>query len=135
MRFIICSFLIFCMQYCQVSYASNTTGLQECTAIKNAQKKIECFEKQSKLIAQQENERKIKEELQKAEAEKARIQAEAEKLEAEKVRIQVEAEKLEAEKAKVKKAEKAKIVASARDVLRSLKKYIMLIPHMFLELQ
>jgi hypothetical protein len=74
-----------------------------CTTIKNAQKKIECFEKQSKLIVQQENERKIKEELQKVEAEKARIQVETEKLVAEKARIQAEAEKLEVEKANVKK--------------------------------
>lgn len=96
------------MQFCQVSYAANTTGLQECSAIKNAQKKLECFEKQSKLIAQEENERKIKEELQKAEAEKAKIQAEA--------------EKLEAEKERVKKAEKEKIVATAKDAIRSLKK-------------
>ncbi|WP_146179502.1 hypothetical protein [Limnohabitans sp. MMS-10A-178] len=105
------------------TYASSLTGLQECQAIKNAAKKADCFDRQTKKMMQEENDRKQKEEVARIEAEK--IAAEEKKLASERKEkealAKIEAEKIAAEEKRIaserKKIEKAqKILQVVRRV-------------------
>ncbi len=89
--------------------AETLTGLQECQAIKNATKKAECFDKVTQKMIKEENERKIKEEVSKVEAEKAKVE--------------IEKAKAEAEIAEAIRVEKIRFSSSAKEVLKSLKRF------------
>jgi hypothetical protein len=95
--------------------ASTLTGLKECQAIKNAAKKADCFDRQTKKMMQEEKERKEKEEVAKIEAEKIaeeqkRLEIERKEKEAlakiEAERIAAEEKQLASERKKIEKAQK-----------------------------
>lgn len=83
-------------------FASPLAGLQECQSIKNSAKRAECFDKQTQIMVREENEKKQREEIERAEAERAKI---------------------EAEKLAAAEAEKLKVISSAKEVIRSLRKF------------
>ena len=83
------------------AYSSPLTGLQECQTIKNSTKKAECFDRQTQKMIQEEAEKKKKEEEDKVNVAKIAAAAAAAAAEAEKV----------------------KISSSAKEVIRSLRKF------------
>lgn len=92
----------FVMTMSSAAFTATLTGLQECQAIKNSAKKAECFDKLTQKMMREDNEKKQKEEIERTEAERAKI---------------------EAAKLAVAEAEKLKVISSAKEVIRSLRKF------------
>lgn len=84
-------FIFFIFGIIGISNASNSDGLKECQAIKNTAKKLECFDKQTQKILQEEIIKKQNEEIEKVRLEKI---ANEEKIIAEKLKKVEKAQKV-----------------------------------------